>query len=139
MPGAPDRIEFPSDGASRWAGMADLVLLSPDGRHAVTLLYAGEPPHGDSYHRAEIDGVPFPGWIWGGNFAFAPDGAHVACGWMAARYERKTVVIDLGGRRYYVLPRYLVDFVFRWPMLVGCGGASGLDYRFEGGERWKPF
>ena len=139
MSHAPDRIQFSQDGTSRWAGMADLVLLAPGGGHEVRLYYAGEPPHGDSYHQAEIDGVPFPGLVWGGNFAFAPDGAHLACGWMPERYARRTVVIDLAARRYCVLPRYLADFAFRWPVLVGCGDAAGLEHRFSGSERWTLF
>lgn len=139
MQRAPERMTFPPDGTSRWAGMADLVLVSPGGGHEVTLVYEGEPPHGDSYHRAEIDGAPLPGWVWAGNVAFAPDGTHLACGWMAERVERRTIVIDMAGRRYCVLPRYLGDFAFRWPALIGCGSATGLEYRFEGGERWIVF
>lgn len=139
MQRAPERMTFPPDGTSRWAGMADLVLVSPGDRHEVTLLYVGEPPHGDSYHCAEIDGVPLPGWVWGGNFAFTPDGTHLACSWMAARFERRTIVIDLAGRCYCVLPRVFADFEFRGPDLIGCGSAAGLEHRFAGSERWKRF
>lgn len=103
------------------------------------LRYAGEPPHGDSYHHATVDGVPLPGFVWGARFAFSADSRHLACSWMAARFERRTIVIDLPARRYCVLPRALVDFAFRWPTLIGCGDAAGQDYAFDGCERWTPF
>lgn len=70
----PEIIRFAPDGQARWVGMGDFVLVSPDGTHRIDLAYIGEPPHGDSYHRATIDGVAFPGEVWGCLFAFSTSG-----------------------------------------------------------------
>ena len=43
-----ETLQFSEDGHARWAGMGDFVLVSPDQVHRVELIYAGEPPHGDS-------------------------------------------------------------------------------------------
>jgi len=60
---------LPPDGASIFAGMADVGLVMPNGRHSIHLRYEGEPPHGDSYHSIWIDGVRAPGDAWGCQFA----------------------------------------------------------------------
>jgi hypothetical protein len=133
------KITLPVDGASRWAGMANYVLTSPNGHYEVVLPYAGEPPHGDSYHELLIDGVKLPGLVWGCNFAFSADSRFLAASWMAERYERRTIVVDVQQRRYAVLPDYLLDFEFRWPVLVGVGATAPLSYAFDGREIWVAF
>ena len=58
------QIQFSDEQTSHWAGMDDFLLISPDGEHRIALCYAGEPPHGDSYHNVAIDDRPFPGFAW---------------------------------------------------------------------------
>ena len=136
----PEIIRFGPDGRARWAGMGDFVLVSPDQAHRVELIYAGEPPHGDSYHRASIDGVAFPGEVWGGLFAFSACSRHLVFSWMSKRFERRTVVVDLQDRRYFVLPGYIDQFSVRWPAVVGEGKLSaGQEYTFDGGEHWLSY
>ena len=132
-------IRLPADGTSRWAGMADYLLLSPDGGHRVLLKYAGEPPHGDSFHVVEIDGTRLPGFAWGCNFAFTRDSRFFAASWMAEPYERKTVVVDLKRRGYFVLSDYVADFTFHWPTLSGVGQSEGVSFAFDGSEVWSTF
>jgi hypothetical protein len=119
--------------------MGDYLLLSPDHRHAVQLDYVGEPPHGDSYHDAYIDGTKLPGFVWGCTSAFTPDGNYWVASWMPRLFERRTVAVDLANRCYFVLPRYIADFAFRWPKLSGAGTSVGLDYTFDGSESWMRF
>lgn len=134
-----ERIDFPADGESRWAGMANYLLASPNGQHQVALRYAGEPPHGDSYHEVEVDGARLPGFAWGCDFAFTPDSRYVAASWMAALYDRRTIVIDVEKRLFFVLPLYIRKFRFIWPVLQGVGGAQSLSFRFDGSEVWSAF
>ncbi|MBB4638178.1 hypothetical protein [Longimicrobium terrae] len=135
-----DRVmPMPGNGDSVWAGMGDYTLIGPDGRHEVSLRYAGEPPHGDSCHELRADGVLLPGLAWGCNFAFTPDGRYFAASWIAERYERRTIIIDLDERRYLVLPIYIYDFRFVWPTLAGAGDHQQLRYDFHGRERWTPY
>jgi hypothetical protein len=58
-------VELPADGASIHVSMGDFELLTPNGEHRVQILYRGEPPHGDSYHKFFIDDVSLPGYAWG--------------------------------------------------------------------------
>lgn len=134
-----ERIDFPADGESRWAGMANYLLVSPDGQHQVALRYVGEAPHGDSYHEIEVDGARLPGFVWGCDFAFTPDSRYVAASWMAALYDRRTIIIDTEKRRFLALPLYIRKFTFIWPVLQGVGGAQCLSFRFEGSEVWSAF
>lgn len=134
-----EQIKFSTNGESRWAGMGNYLLVSPDGQHQIILRYAGEPPHGDSFHDVEVDGVRLPGLAWGCNFAFTADSRFIAASWMATRYERHTIVVDISGRRYFVLPIYIHDFSFRWPTLAGIGSDDGLRFKFDGTEVWTPF
>ena len=57
---------------------------------------------------------------------------------MAKLYQRKTIVIDLAECGFVVLPAYLPDFTFVWPVLTG---SSDFDtaYTFTGRETWIPF
>ena len=136
----PEIIRFAPDGQARWAGMGDFVLVSPDGMHRIELTYIGEPPHGDSYHRATIDGVAFPGEVWGCLFAFSTCSRHLVFSWMAKRYERRTAVVDLQKKHYFVLPWYLYRFSVHWPTIVGEGEWSGVkDYTVGGTELWLPY
>jgi hypothetical protein len=134
-----ERIEFSSDGKSRWAGMGNYVLVSPDAKQEIALRYAGKPLHGDSFHELEVGGAKLPGLVWGCNFAFTADSRFCAASWMAKRYERRTIAIDVPGRRYFVLPVYVHDFTFHWPTLTGVGTDAGLRFEFDGAEVWTPF
>ncbi|MGN6263696.1 MAG: hypothetical protein ACTHNO_23465 [Ralstonia sp.] len=133
-------LQLPADGSSLWAGMDDIELITPDGRHHVHLRYEGEPPHGDSYHLIQIDGVPAPGYAWGCTFACTPDSRLLAMSWMEKRIERKTAVFDLEGGRYFVLPFYMGNFCFRWPRLECVDPAcEQRSYAFNGNENWLVY
>ncbi|MBB2487322.1 hypothetical protein H5407_18970 [Mitsuaria sp. WAJ17] len=135
-----DVIQFAADGRSRWAGMGDYLLVSPDGRHRLQSLYAGEPPHGDSFHRLHIDGRAFPGHAWGCCFAFSACSRYCVFSWMAQRYERRTVVVDLEQSAYFTLPHYFPDFTLQWPTVV-CQASTGArrSYTVSGQEAWISF
>jgi hypothetical protein len=132
-------LQFPNDGSALWAGMGNYFLISPDGEHRVHLAYAGEPPHGDSYHQGAIDGTSFPGHIWGCLFAFSKCSKYLAFSWMAKRFERKTVVVDLTRKKYAVLPEYIQEFAIEWPAIVGRGKDAPRRYEFSGTEQWVKF
>lgn len=119
--------------------MRDAVLLSPDGAGEVLLLYAGEPPHGDSYHEASIDGRKLPGHVWGGMFGFDSSGRYLACGWMPRPFERRTIVIDITRARLFALPTYMPHFTVAWPSLKGAIDSPERGYTFGGRERWRRF
>ena len=120
--------------------MGDYVLVSPDGVHRIALAYAGEPPHGDSYHRAVIDGRAFPRYVWGCLFAFSSCSRYLVLSWMPARFERRTAVVDLRDQCFLVLPEYIYQFCVRWPAVVGDGKLSaGKQYTFHGNELWHPY
>jgi hypothetical protein len=131
-------VSLPADGSSAWAGHRSLLFPSPDGKHEVRATYAGEPPHGDSYHDVAVDGVAFPGHAWGGGFAWSPCSRWFVCGWMAARWERKTIVIDVESQRFFVLPRHLPDFRVHPPVIAPRSG-DGERYVFTGQERWTGY
>ena len=132
------RMIFPADGASLWAGMADYVLVTPDGRNEVELTYAGEPAHGDSYHSLCTSDRKLPGFVWGCTFACSPCSRYVAASWMAELYQRNTIGIDLTELAFVMLPAYVPDFSFVWPVLKGAGTVD-TQYVFDGKEIWTPF
>ncbi len=133
-------LVFSSDGKSKWAGMGDYRLISPNRRLSLELKYESEPPHGDSYHRLIIEGKTFPGFIWGCMFAFSSDSRHLVCSWMSRLFERRTVVIDLRDSRYFVLPGYIYDFVIEWPNINDLGNEdSSKSYVFSGHENWIKY
>ncbi|MDG2522151.1 hypothetical protein P7B02_11425 [Caulobacter segnis] len=132
-------LDFAPDGQSRWAGMGDYILRSPDGGHEIALRYLGEPPHGDSYHELQVDGVKLPGYAWVCNFAFTPDSKFLAANWMAECYERRTVVIDVHERRFAVLPEHLVNFAFSEEQLVGIGESVGSSFSIAAVGEWTRF
>ncbi|MDQ8028987.1 MAG: hypothetical protein REJ23_09680 [Brevundimonas sp.] len=128
------RVHLPDDGASVWAGMADLVLVLPSGQE-LEAPYVGEPPHGDSFHALTINGARLPGHVWGSRFAAAPDGRYLAVQWMRKMYERQTLVIDIEARRYLVLPTPVQDFRFDGVVLRG----DGRSFDVEDSDGWIAF
>jgi hypothetical protein len=139
-PTAPVEVHFPAEGGSVWAGMGDFRLISPDLSHEVLLMYAGEPPHGDSYHRLTIEGKSFPGHAWGCLFAFTADSRYFAFSWMERLYDRKTVVTDLQLKQFFVLPKYIYEFTLEWPSVLGSEKFDeGRTYTFTGAEIWSHF
>ncbi|MHA6914568.1 hypothetical protein ACQUJO_15730 [Ralstonia pseudosolanacearum] len=131
---------LPPDGTSIFAGMADVALVMPNGRHSIHLRYEGEPPHGDSYHSIWIDGVRAPGYAWGCRFACTMDSRFLAMSWMGKLLEGRTAVFDLAERRYFVLPFYMADFRFRWPRLESVAAPfEGRSYEFDGTEVWREY
>ena len=133
-------IKFTDDGKAIWASMGDYNLISPNHAHRIELQYMGEPPHGDSYHHGIIDGQPFPGYLWGCNFAFSSCSRYFVSSWMTKFFERFTVVVDLHAKSYFVLPEYLYDFKVCWPLIVGVGKLSdGKQYSFNGNEQWLQY
>jgi hypothetical protein len=132
------RMILPAEGASLWAGMADYVLVTPDGRQEVELSYAGEPPHGDSYHHLRTRERELPGYVWGCTFAASPCSRYLAASWMAELYQRRTIVIDMTKCAFTMLPAYMPDFTFVWPVLRRLG-APDTAYMFNGQETWRPF
>jgi hypothetical protein len=133
------RIILPGDGQSCWAGMGDIVLVSPDGRREVVLRYAGEPPFGDSYHQLEVEGARLPGFAWGCNFAFSPDSRFLAASWMAKLYERRTAIVDVEQRRFCVLSAYLYDFAFDGTVLTGVEGEPAVRFDPVAAKTWTSF
>jgi hypothetical protein len=134
------RLEFSEDQLCQWAGMGDFVLVSPDRKHSVELMYEGEPPHGDSYHRVAINGHVFPGYAWGCWFGFSPCSRFLAFSAMPTKFERHTMVVDLLDRRYFVLPTYIYQFRICWPEIIGEGRISeGRSYQFGGNEQWLAY
>ena len=128
------------EGSALWAGMADIELITPDGRHQIYLGFEGEPPHGDSYHSIWFNNVQAPGYAWGCLFACTPDSRFLAMSWMEKLFERKTAVFDLEERRYFGLPLYLYSFRFRWPRLESTTVESdGRWYAFDGSEVWRAW
>jgi hypothetical protein len=133
-------VTCPNDGTTLWAGYGDIRMFSPNKKHCVWLPYAGEPPHGDSYHRIQINERSFPGFAWGCQFAFTPDSRYFAFSWMLEKYERKTAVVDVVEHQYFVLPKYIYDFQFVWPHLEGRSEKyEGHEYTFTGAESWLHF
>ena len=134
------KIQFTEDPQAKYAGMGDFLLIAPNMRNSVELIYEGEPPHGDSYHRATIDGIPFPGHVWGSLFGFSSCSRYFVFSWMSKLFERRTVVADIQTRCYFVLPEYIYKFKVRWPMVLGDGELSNAQqYIFTGSERWLSY
>jgi hypothetical protein len=134
------RVQFTEDGVAQWAGMANLCLVSPDGRRVVDMPYQGEPPHGDSYHSARYGGLALPGLFWGCMFAFSASSRYFVGSWMPQKFERHTAVIDLDANCYFILPNYLYNFQVAWPAIVGVGELSqGAEFTFGGSEQWLAY
>ena len=134
-----EQIQFTESSLSKWAGMGDYQLVSPDGQHTIELVYDGEPPHGDSYHKAVIDGKVFPAYVWGCMFTFSSCSRYLMFSAMRTKFERLSVVVDLKASQYYVLPEYIHHAEVSWPGILGIGPVSqGKRYTFNGTESWLP-
>ena len=140
-----ETVPVPADGRSVWAGMRSVKFISPDRQHVIEACYEYEAPHGDSIHRLVIDGIPFPGFAWGCNFAWDPGSLYFVCSWMATWIDRRTVVIDLCGRAFFMLPTYFYDFEVKYPAIkeVRTPGVVGSEgeraFVFEGNEPWEAY
>jgi hypothetical protein len=93
-----------ADGTGVWFGYDDFKIHSPDGKVVVLLSYAGEPPHGDSYHQILVNGTRVPGLAWAGTFAWSPCSRYFVVEWMKVKYERKIAVVDVYAERLFILP-----------------------------------
>lgn len=135
-----EQLRFEPDGKSRWAGMGDYLLVSPDGRHSIAITYVGEPPHGDSYHTVNIDGSALPGYAWGCMYAFSKCSRYCAFSWMKKLYERRTIVVDLQNRTYCTPGFYFHHFEIQWPSILNEDRDKTLShYTFTGQEVWRTF
>lgn len=135
-----EQITLPSDGSCCWAGMGDYQISTPNQENILEISYLGEPPHGDSYHTAKINGLPFPGYVWGCLFASTENSRYIFCSWMSKLLERKTIAIDCVEHKYFVLPDYIHAFNVKWPKIMGCDGErANMFYEFTGKEQWLSF
>ncbi|WP_146001989.1 hypothetical protein [Cupriavidus pauculus] len=134
----PCKIQFTLDNLCHWAGMGDYVLIPPDGSYEITLRYAGEPPHGDSYHVVDLAGRRLPGYAWGSIFAMSECSNFIAFSWMEKKFERLTTIIDVRHSRYFVLPRYIYDPRIEWPSIQDAMGEQE-GYAFNGSEAWANY
>jgi hypothetical protein len=136
----PQRIQFTEANLCQWAGMGDFLLVSPDGQHIVELIYEGEPPHGDSFHKVAIDGRAYPGYVWGCMFAFSSCSRYLALSAMPTKYERRTAIVDLHSKRHFILPEFIYQVSIRWPTVVGEKWSSeSKSYKFDGNEQWLAY
>jgi hypothetical protein len=132
-------IRFQDDGASRWLGTQDFHVISPDGNHKLTMRYAGEPPHGDSYHELTADERTVPGWFWGNDVAFGKSRYFIGS-WMAAKFERKTAIVDLELQEICEIPTYLPGkLAVRWPVITSTFQGQTTTYVVTGREEWRAF
>lgn len=135
-----ETLKLPCDGSGKGAGMGDFDIRSSDAKVSIIIKYVGEPPHGDSYHSMSINKKPFPGYVWGGLFAFSSDSRYFVCSWMSKLIERKTIVIDCIENKYFVLPEYIHSFNIKWPLINESGETSGnKSYYFSGDEQWISY
>jgi hypothetical protein len=134
------RIEFTEECLCQWAGMGNSRLVAPNSRHVVELTYEGEPPHGDSYHGAVVDGHVYPGYVWGCMFAFSSCSRYLAFSAMPTKFERRTAIVDMNEHRHFLLPVYIYQFSICWPSVIGEGALSeGKRYTFKGTEQWLAY
>lgn len=132
-------IQFTEKELSHWAGMGEYVLLPPDGSYEIALKYEGEPPHGDSYHTAIVDGRQLPGYAWGCIFSMSACSSFVTFSWMERKFERLTTIVDVRRGLYFVLPMHIYHPCIEWPAVLP-GPASGPEhYAFVGSEVWRAF
>jgi hypothetical protein len=132
-------FKFANDGHAQWAALYDL-FVSPDGKHTIELACQGQPPHGDFYSLVRIDGIDFPGYAWDCFFGFSPCSQFAVFSWMPRLIERRTVVVELGTRRYFILPEYIYEFFIDWPHIIEVDRlSSGKRYSFSGQELWQSF
>lgn len=86
--------------------------------HRVEIIYISEPPHGDSYHTMRIDDREIPGYVWGNLFLFPYNQEYVVCSWMERLYDRKTIIVDIPGRRYHIMQSYWGTYCLQDERLV---------------------
>lgn len=99
-------IKTSNDYKCHWYGMDDYKITLEKSNYIIELTYKGEPPHGDSYHTMKINDIQIPGFTWGGMYMFPYNQEYVICSWMSKFYERKTIIIDIKNRRYYITKDY---------------------------------
>lgn len=58
---------------------------------------------------------------------------------MQAPYERRTIIIDLAGRRYTLLPGYIYEFAFSDHSLRGVGKDAGACFEERLNEPWISY
>lgn len=132
-------VRFQNDGASRWLGMRDFRIISPDGKHELIMRYAGEPPHGDSYHELTADDRKVPGWFWGDYVAFGQSRYFIGS-WMGQKFERKTAIVDLELREFCELPVYLPGKMsVHWPVIASTFEGQAATYVVTGQEQWQGY
>ncbi len=120
--------------------MGDYSLISPDRCHEVIIRYVGEPPHGDSYHQARIDGRAFPGFFWGTYFGFSANSRFFAGSWMPDLYDRMTIVVDVREKRYAVAPENIAPFAFEKLLLKGVGiSANAVPFEISDDQGWIAY
>lgn len=111
-------IEVFEDNKSFWYGMDDYLINLKKSNHSIELTYAGEPPHGDSYHQMKIDGLSVMGFFWGCNFLFPSEQNYAVCPWMSKLFERKTIIIDLTNMKYHIFKDYWDNYKYENGILV---------------------
>lgn len=137
-PREPEKIVLPNNGEPVYAGMGDYELITPDGKNKINLPYSHEPPFGDSLHNMSVNGIKFPGHVWGCGFAVSYDSNFFVFSWKSIASGRETVVLDIENMRYFRLPQYIYRFRVNWPEVVGFGDLdSGKKYSFSGNEEWE--
>lgn len=135
-----DTKQLPADGSSIWAGMGDYLLVSPDQKHHIKLIYEFEPPHGDSVHSLFVDDRRFAGEAWGCNFAFSACSRYVVFSGMHKRLQRITIVIDVEKSCYFDLPDYIHDFKVTWPSITEVTESPyKRRYTINGNELWQQY
>jgi hypothetical protein len=118
-----EEIEFQENGrVSKWWGYSSYYCDPPKGGSRIYLPYAGEPPHGDSYHKLIIDSKTIRGYVWSNYFVWSKCGRYFTCDWlegMKGYYRgntwvptdvlRATIVADTQLLRYRIVlePSYV--------------------------------
>jgi hypothetical protein len=78
-----DKITFDTTGRSLvWWGYADYYFDTPNGGPRVLLSYAGEPPHGDSYHKLTIGAKTIRGFVWSSEIQWSQCRNYFTCDWL---------------------------------------------------------
>lgn len=148
-----EEIKFGESGRQAdWWGYGDYFCTAPETGRRIQLPYAGEPPHGDSYHNLFIESKTIRGYVWSGYLLWSACGRYFTCDWlegMAGHFQgrvwystqvtRATVVIDTALLRFKVLltPSYReLREVLRnegeeqlWNTLFGTSGKGWEDFR----------
>ncbi|TDQ08799.1 hypothetical protein [Pedobacter metabolipauper] len=120
-----------SDDQSHWMGMDDYEIILTESGHAIELKYLGEPPHGDSYHSLNVDGLQLEGFFWGCNFIFPDQQKYMVCSWMEKLYERKTIVVNLSAKSTYLMSDYWYDYKVNGDVLIFENNNFGTTTRLE--------